>query len=221
VSTDELAAAVAAVAPARAAYGDSGPVLMRFFDRRHVIPEVGGEARPGLIDLYLPRIRELPPNLRFPEVVVHEYIHTVQFWHAVRGGGSEATVLSGSPWWLVEGPPYALMYDFQPGFDAVGHRRRLAQLSRTTSALLRHLEAPVFALAPDATARTAVQILAGDYLVSTYGTPAALERYWYERGSTDWATAFQRAFGVPVSQFYDEFERFRATAATGAAGVAS
>ncbi|MGH9181094.1 MAG: hypothetical protein ACRDY5_05200, partial [Acidimicrobiales bacterium] len=213
LTTDELAAAVAAIAPARTAFGDSGPLVLRFFDRRHVVPEVGGQALPGgVVDLYLPRIREAAPNLGFAEVVVHEYVHTVQFWHAAAGGSADGAGLYATPLWLVEGPAYALMFDFQPGFDRAAYRRSLVRASRGTTAQLRNLVTSASLDGPDAAGRGAVMILGGDYLLATYGGPAVLERYWYERASTDWATAFQRAFGVPASQFYDEFERYRATA---------
>ena len=57
----------------------------------------------------------------------------------------------------------------------------------------------------------ALTFLAADWLAQRAGEPALFEYYRLLPSSDSWQAAFEDAFGITVDDFYDEFEKYRAT----------
>ena len=58
----------------------------------------------------------------------------------------------------------------------------------------------------------ALSYLAVEWLAERAGEPALLDYYRQLPAAADWQEAFEAAFGVPVTDFYDAFEAYRADA---------
>lgn len=217
-TADELAAIFTATAAAQAAMGDSGPLALSVVNRPYeYLAGVLGLARFGTITVFLPRYRELVGRIGpgfVPSFMAHEYFHTRQFSLMVAGGATHEALLY-LPVWQVEGPAqyFAAEFDYaRLGLDFAQYRRAMVALSKGTRAPLSTIvsSGSLYELA-DSEARYATIILASGYLVDSYGADALRSAYWTELGAgIPWSLAFERTFGVPVAQFYADFERYRA-----------
>ncbi len=92
-------------------------------------------------------------------------------------------------------------------------RRTQAEIAARTGESLRSVTAyPPVPEAPDE-ATAALSFLAGDWLVARAGEPAIFEYYRLLGSNDSWQAAFERAFGVTIDGFYEEFAAYRAVAA--------
>lgn len=144
-------------------------------------------------------------------VVIHEYVHLVQYHLAYPAGGG--FVGNFGPLWLDEGSADLLalraveserLYDYNAyAFGAlVG--------SRAVSAPLSQLETKAGATLAGKGSEYSLGFKAVEYLEKDYGGRPAILKFFgrLNRGDT-WKGAFVDAFGISAAQFYDRFEEYR------------
>ena len=165
------------------------------------------EARTAAIWIYAPRFVEQTASTR-RMIIFHEYFHTIQAF--LSSGRS-----SRAPLWLREGT--ARYFEFRVGAD-YGYtdfsRRRATAIREATdleplqsyenrgAAKFRGGQGEAYTLG----------FLAAEYLEQLKGADFVKRDLWVAfRSGTTWQTAFAAAVGVPVEQFYADFEAYRAT----------
>jgi hypothetical protein len=154
------------------------------------------------------------PDYARAKVMVHEYFHLLQdelvgpsTWMTMRAD----PVPTRGPVWLLEGSAEYFgwqvvgsqgMYDFETA--------RQTQLTEAKAC-----SAPLQSMETSSGWATACQFpyplgfVAADYLVSLHGESALVEFYASIGQGAAWETAFQTAFDVSASGFYQQFQDYR------------
>ena len=130
--------------------------------------------------------------------VAHEYFHSIQQYLS---GDS----YRGSPTWIVEGS--AVYTDFQRRYSRGTASYEEAyhfiwsslgiELDSETAATMR------------ASIANSIGYLAMEWLADEAGEAAIVDYFGALKSAEDWETAFERAFGLSVSEFYSRFEAYR------------
>lgn len=209
---------------ALASLGESGPLVVHVYDsaenyvashdprsqeraRADVDAGVTATAGGGVIRIYSPRFL-LRDTVSRRLVVLHEYFHTVQ--SRLSAGRSGTT-----PLWLREGTARYVELGVAGDHGYIDYGRRRAVEVRTARGLqaLQSYEdqgGPTFR--GESGGAYVVGFLASEYLESLKGRQAVQRDFWSAlRTSADWRAAFTAVFGVPVDQFYADFEVYRRT----------
>ncbi len=154
--------------------------------------------------------KQSSPDYRI-HTMVHEYFHIVQAFLAKKA------LASTGPIWLYEGAA-----DFA-GFRALEtihskttpdqvHADRVTG-SRGMASPLRSIISYKDTQPQDPFYPYYVGYLAVEYLTNKHagGSLETLEKYWSAQAAgASWESASQQVFGIPLSEFYDEFEQYRA-----------
>jgi len=158
-------------------------------------------------------------DLAFPlkigrQTIAHEFFHIIQYRAMgktrVDSSLDPAIVRPAGPTWLIEGSAHWW-----------GWRVAVHSLGVSASTLLNH-EKPALSLdqtplelmeSPNAFYSTqraySIGLLAVDFLMATR-PPQALLEYFQDIGAgLSWQEAFVRAFGMPISAFYQQFSDYR------------
>lgn len=223
---------------AHADIGDSGPLTVHVYSNEdHFVAAYTGEfaisvaearreleegqlafATPGgHVWIYLPNYDQATEDER-RHVLFHEYVHTLQVWLAeVRVQSEEPAERSFVPRWLIEGCAeyLAVRAGARRGFvDEARQREITVFLARRSAGVpLSTFETQGEAgfLGGSGAAYT-VGWLACERLATAHGTDSVTRQFWVSLASKrDWRLAFVDAFGLTPSEFYTDFDSFRAT----------
>lgn len=214
---DELDLVWRGVVDGRAAFGDSGPILLRVTDAENDFSAGPGAAFLHGIDIYTDEFRAFASNGEWGQynVVVHEYFHTLQHWLARRG----AAHINGSvaPVWLVEGT--ASYFGSREQTDTYSQGGTFASVmadhedaSGETDAALCSLftHADVY-FKEDTSARLSLATVAAELLVDRYGEAATVSGIWSALATNDLPAAFAATYGQSYDSFCADVEEHRAT----------
>lgn len=172
--------------------------------------------------IYSPNFRMPGPPLRGMH---HEYFHILQKHHMQR----EFFIPQGLPWWVAEGSAEFF------GSVAAGNRGAIDFESYRGRYLtrLRQISDPIGAFETEGGSSVAVAgssggaymvgFFASEYLVGRFGQDKWMRDYWIalrepgagvgqplgRQQTNEWATAFERVFGISTQQFYVDFETYR------------
>lgn len=154
--------------------------------------------------------RQVPNPLKI-HVVIHEYVHLVQYHLAYPAGGG--FIGNFGPLWLDEGSADLLaehvleserLHDYNTfAFGAlIGARKVSAPLSQ--------LETKAGASLAGKGSEYSLGFKAVEYLEKDFGGRQAILKFFasLNRGDT-WKGAFVNAFGISANEFYDRFEEYR------------
>lgn len=164
-------------------------------------------ASPGAIWVWVSDYwRVIPTEARW-RVMAHEYYHELQrMWTRV---SSDA-----APLWLTEGTADYFSYQVvgRNGLlDLTRRRREVIQRTRGITSLLSSMTTLATANVEDYDTPYTMGYLAVEYLAARYGEEKLLTQYWKTRDATaSFRDAFEKTFGVPATDFYREFEEYRA-----------
>lgn len=158
---------------------------------------------PGIILFYLGADWRQFSEMRHFRTIIHEYYHTIQQDLA---GGSK-TNLTILPQWLREGSAEYLTFKVlaNNGYaDAVtADRQERLEWIRIQRPQLSALEPITVGIE-----NFFLGYLVAESLAKTYGDQS-IDAYWRaQKDTTDWKTAFQTTFGVPVETFYQDFDEY-------------
>lgn len=221
MAPDALATVEETLPVARQDFGDSGTLIVHVYAgadafvgahdarsqqraRDDIASGPVASSSSGAIWIYGPRYLERDRTTR-RLIVLHEYFHTAQYF--LSGGRS-----SRAPIWLTEGS--ARYFEARAGADhgyTDFNRRRDAdvRLSRSLQPLQAYEASGGRTDGGDA---YTLGFVATDYLVNTKGIDALKRDVWAQlRTAPDWPAAFAAVFGMPLDQFYADFEAYRAT----------
>jgi hypothetical protein len=142
-------------------------------------------------------------------IMAHEYFHIVQkYWSKKNFDGQ-------SPHWLSEGSAEYLGFGVAANAGLVDRNQlRKEKIERTRGILnpLSTMETRQGAEAEDTETKYSVGYLAAEFLATNYGESALLKTYWQARATANtWQDAFQTAFGISPSEYYQKFEEYRRT----------
>ena len=130
--------------------------------------------------------------------VAHEYFHSIQQYLS-------GDTYRGSPTWIVEGS--AVYTDFQRRYS-----RGIASYEEAYhfiwSSLGIELDSET-AATMRASIANSIGYLAMEWLADEAGEAAIVDYFGALKSAEDWETAFERAFGLSVSEFYSRFEAYR------------
>lgn len=210
------------VAYARREFGDSGSVVVHVYSTSETFiaahePRAQEQARKdieggafalagsGVIWIYTPTYAKSGTNSR-RLTLLHEYFHTVQ-------DSLSGPRRSQVPLWLVEGS--ARYFELRTGADrgyTYFDRERENEIakSKALGPLAKYeTEGASTARGGRGEAYT-LGFVASDFLVQTKGVDTLKRYFWTLLASTpDWQTAFSKAFGTSVEDFYVAFEANR------------
>ena len=203
------------ISDARAAWGDSGPILVRVTDTTNEFSPGPGAAFLHGLDIYTGYFRDFADTAGEQgqyNVIVHEYFHTLQNWLARRG--TEHFNGTAAPVWLVEGS--ASWFASQQQTDVytndtfanvmADHETAAQQTDATLCSLYTH--ADVYSR-DDTDARLSLATVAVDYLVDRYGSQATEAGIWTALAGADLSAAFASTYGVSLDGFCTDFEEYR------------
>ena len=217
-TVEELGFVYDGLVDARNEWGDSGPITMRFTDTVNDFSPGPGAAFVHGVDIYTDGFRDFGSSFGDAgqyNVVVHEYVHTMQIWFAT--GGTAHVSGSIAPVWLVEGTASylgsQLQTDTYTGGDTMAtvmaqHVRQAEETDATLCSLRTH--AHVYFM-DDSTARLSLATLAAEYLIDRYGLDATVTGIWSALSEHAFDGAFEAAYDVPFEDFCADFEAYRAT----------
>ena len=141
--------------------------------------------------------------------LAHEYVHALQHELARRNGRENA-----EPVWLTEGTAeyWSEQYRAWRGFRRYGYvlQNVITTRARSATAPLSRLWSYNALLAQ--THGYALSHLAVDWLVNHAGEEALFE-YYAQPGQSSWTSRFKSSFGLSTSEFYEQFEAYRAEVA--------
>ncbi len=141
--------------------------------------------------------------------LAHEYVHALQH-ELARRNGRENT----EPVWLTEGAAEYWSEQYRAWQYVLTYEHELenviASRARSATAPLRRLWTYDALLAQ--THGYALSQLAVDWLVNHAGEEA-LFTYYAQPGQSSWTSRFKSSFGLSPSEFYEEFEAYRAKVA--------
>ena len=222
---------------AHADMGDSGPLTVHVYsDAEHFVAAYTNEfsitplearqqlaagqtvfASPGgHIWIYLTNYERAPEDIR-RHALFHEYAHTLQGWQAeIRFQSSEPDERSFVPRWLVEGCAeyLAVQAGARRGFvDEREERDLVLSRAKESAEPLEAFESRGQAgfLGGEGEAYT-LGWLGCEQLARRGGEDLVAHRFWLSMAKLrDWQKAFADAFGLPPTEFYRDFETYRAT----------
>jgi len=188
-----------------AAYSQALGVSIEEARRRWSSPDLGANAPPGKIFMYVPP-SGYGGDANLTKVVVHEAFHNLQT--TLLGGTIEPT---DGPVWLIEGSAEYIAYQTIAtyGLDSLENiRRSRIERVKTTSAPLRSLE--TYAGFTPQNSPYPLSALAGERLAAANGGETVFIAYFeaVAQGAA-WSEAFRTVFGRTVDTFYAEFEAYR------------
>ena len=144
--------------------------------------------------------------------IAHDYVHALQEEMAVRNG--RPLPWASEPVWLVEGAAEYWARQYRVSTSSASHEDHIQgsviPTARTIPVPLSRLRTYATLLVQDRS--YSLGQLAVDWLVKRAGEDALLAYYNYP-GGTGWTSRFKKVFGLSVSEFYEEFEAYRAKVA--------
>ena len=144
--------------------------------------------------------------------LAHEYAHALQAELAVRAQREEPW--AGQPAWLTEGTAEYWSKRYEARQHHLGYENTVQDIvipsARSVTAPLSRLWTYDALLAQ--THGYSLSHLAVDWLVNHAGEEA-LFTYYAQPGQSAWTSRFKSAFGLSPSEFYEEFETYRARVA--------
>jgi putative cell wall-binding protein len=204
------------IVDARAAWGDSGPITLRFTDTTNEFnAQTPGAAFLHGVDIFTDPFRAFAANGEWGQynVVVHEYFHTIQIWLARKGTAHVNG--SAAPVWLVEGSASYLgsllqteTYAEGGSFETVmaNHERDAAGTDATLCSLSGIGD--VYGH-PDTAARLSLATLGAAALVDEHGLDATVRAVWSALATSDFDAAFAAAYSEPLDSFCASFDAGR------------
>ena len=144
--------------------------------------------------------------------IAHDYVHALQEEMAVRNG--RPLPWESEPVWLVEGSAEYWASQYRVSQYATSHEDHI---QHSVIPSVQRIPVPLSRLRTYATLLVRdrgydLPQLAVDWLVNRAGADALLAYYNYPSRS-GWTSRFRLAFGLSVSEFYEEFEAYRAEVA--------
>ncbi len=144
--------------------------------------------------------------------IAHDYVHALQEEMAVRNG--RRLPWESEPVWLVEGSAEYWASQYRVSQYAASHEDHI---QHSVIPSVQRIPVPLSRLRTYATLLVRdrgydLPQLAVDWLVNRAGADALLAYYNYPSRS-GWTSRFRLAFGLSVSEFYEEFEAYRAEVA--------
>ena len=170
----------------------------------------------GHIWIYLGNYERVPAEVR-RATLFHEYFHTLQDWQAEVRFQSEAPgERSFVPRWMVEGCAeyLAVKAGARRGFvDETSEREYVLGEAALSDQPLSAFETKGQAeFAGGMGEAYTVGWLGCERLATTKGEDAVAHRFWLSMAKLrDWQRAFADAFGLTPTEFYRNFETYRAT----------
>jgi hypothetical protein len=226
VPNETLDRITAQLISARDVQGDSGPLTVHIYfnsdDFASAYSNVHGlsqdQTRSRLLSggvratVHLGHIWLTPalaqPGPPLAVTIYHEYFHTVQ----KRLANKDLLISNDVPYWLLEGPANYFGYTHADadGVSGLTSFRQAVIRTARSSARLSALER--IGPGPSAQQGNELGFIATEYLIRTFGEQKVKLDYWsaFARGM-DWRAAFVTTFGVPVDQFYADFESYQLT----------
>ena len=200
------------------------PLLVLSYDQealRRRFKEIEGYEHTGAIcgvrsvSLYI----SLEPVCGRPAVFAHEYFHHLQGatapGHLLPSYGEGYS--TQGPWWLTEGAAVysSLSYTVARGIESYHvERDRMIRKARESTRNLVHLELAEGFFNEYPFGSYEVGFLAVEWL-ARHSSDASILRYYELLPQHDtWQAAFEDAFGIAVSEFYESFEVYRGNVAT-------
>lgn len=236
VSPDFLSRVSEYVREAQSQVGDSGPVTLHIYSnldeyvrenvavtnrpaervRSNIQQGGGAEALQKTMFLYEVTQSARPPD-HLRSSVLHEYFHTVQFFRSgykrAQGGDSPRWLFEGTAVYLQLRTAEALGYNPPPAGTSPSYvankMRRVTNVKRANYGPLSSFESP--GTAAEGGGAHDLGYIAADFMATNFGVEGLKNEYWAALSPSEWKTAFSSTFGMPVEQFYADFEAYRST----------